>query len=63
MKPPKRNIYTSVSEEVVKLLDRDADDAVRSRAAQIEYIIKQYYEEELAQRISNSKRNREEVSP
>ena len=36
-------IYLHLNEELVDKIDKDAADNVRTRKAQVEYIVKQYY--------------------
>ncbi len=51
----KVKVYAALTREVAEMLDHDAEDAMRSRAAQIEYLLTKYYEEKLDSGIHNRK--------
>lgn len=59
----KDRVYGTVPPRVKKLLVRDADIALRSLGAQVEYIITKYYEDrgEITPRLSHSQTSQQKV--
>lgn len=43
VKNKKTAIYIHLNEELVDKIDKDANENVRTRKSQVEYIVKQYY--------------------